>query len=228
MWFAILSGWWLGLGSSGHCLGMCGPIAIALPFRDEFGRMNWGKYQIYQLGRILTYISIGIVIGLVGKAITWQGFGNWLSILSGLFLIILALNQTIWNQKKQYSGLSNWISSIWKKTFQSKYTISYLFAGAANGLLPCGMVYAAAIAALGTGDGLGSVALMAGFGLGTLPVFFLLPSFSKIISKYPRVWRSFVPIALALTGIWLIARGLPSLFPADHCAPESITPMCWD
>jgi len=228
MWIALISGWWLGLGSSGHCIGMCGPIAMALPFRDTYGRMHWGKYYLYQIGRVLTYISIGLIIGMLGKAITWQGFGNWLSVLSGLFLIILAFNHSIWNSAKSNSPLNARIGKIWKRTFESKNISAYLFAGAANGLLPCGMVYAAAIAALGTADSTQSISLMAGFGLGTIPVFLLLPMFSKLISRYPKIWKSFVPLALGLTGVWLLMRGMPGFFPNEHCDTDAVAPMCHD
>lgn len=230
MWLALIGGWWIGLGSSGHCLGMCGPIAMALPFRNEHGRMNWGKYGFYQFGRILTYISIGLIVGFFGRAITWQGFGNWLSILAGSLLILMALNYSGLKSVSNtgfYRNLSGWISSVWKRTFESGHAIAFISAGAANGLLPCGMVYAAAIGALGMGNTLDSISMMAGFGLGTLPIFILLPSFSKLISRYPIIWRYFIPIALGLTGVWLILRGMPSLFVADHC-PDMIlqTPMC--
>ena len=226
-WIALLTGWWMGLGSTGHCVGMCGPLALSLPFRDDYGRMDWWKYSLYHSGRVMTYIALGLIVGTIGAAFKWQGFSNYLSIVMGIILLIIGITYHHWHVMSQSlvpKGMSSWIASIWQATFKSKFAFAFVGAGAANGLLPCGMVYAAAMAALGTGSSSDALLVMSGFGIGTLPVFFLLPMISRWVSRYPKIWRYFVPLALSLTGIWLIMRGMPSIFQTHQCIDISPVP----
>jgi sulfite exporter TauE/SafE len=78
-WLAIGSGLALGLGSVAHCAGMCGPIAMVLPFQKENGRYDWLSFSVYHTGRISAYLSIGLLIGWLGEMIRWQGL-RWIFI----------------------------------------------------------------------------------------------------------------------------------------------------
>ena len=56
----------LGAVGSLHCIGMCGPLALALPMahRSTGGRLAGGL--LYNAGRILTYATLGLLLGTVG------------------------------------------------------------------------------------------------------------------------------------------------------------------
>lgn len=229
---ALISGWWLGFGSSGHCMGMCGPIALALPFRSADGKMNWLKYGSYHSGRILTYVLLGGIIAIVGQSIHWREIGQIISLLAGIMLIVMAVSYINQNKVWQPGWLAKVtprINRVWQHAFQSRSTFAVMGAGAANGLLPCGMVYAAGLAAVGIGSS-SSIALMAGFGLGTLPVFILLPTLSGLISRYANIWRWFIPATLVLTGLWLILRAVLSYVSMQDgfriILPGGEFPMC--
>ena len=58
-----------GLAGSFHCVGMCGPIALALPIgnRSVFEAALSGI--LYNLGRIITYGVLGAIFGYFGKTI---------------------------------------------------------------------------------------------------------------------------------------------------------------
>ena len=77
-----------GLIGSLHCIGMCGPIAVALPlgnrswFRKIFGSL------VYNIGRILSYAILGVIFGLLGQGIEMAGLQKWASILLGVALIL--------------------------------------------------------------------------------------------------------------------------------------------
>jgi hypothetical protein len=82
-------------------------------------------------------------------------------------------------------------------------------AGFANGLLPCGLVYGALMAAVGQGTTGGSMFLMMGFGLGSMPSLFILGLVgSRIGSRVRKYWSKLLPWWLLLMGIWFVLRGL--------------------
>ena len=81
--------------------------------------------------------------------------------------------------------------------------------GMVNGLLPCGLVYAAAALAATAGGpwaGMGSMAL---FGLGTVPVMLGLGLGGRAL---PVAWRiklsALTPASLAVVGVLLVLRGM--------------------
>ncbi len=78
----------LGLAGSLHRIGMCGPLAAALPG----GSRRHGNPVLariyYNLGRILTYSLLGSIAGSLGHAVQHVGFQRSLSIATGILLIL--------------------------------------------------------------------------------------------------------------------------------------------
>lgn len=225
MWIALSTGLWLGLGSASHCLGMCGPIAMVLPFKNANGSYKWFAMALYHTGRMLTYIILGIVIGIIGSLFRWQGIGAWISIVTGIMLLGYAFKYAGLfriSTKISWKQPTNWIRNIWSQVSHSGNQAWFFPAGMANGLLPCGMVYAAAIVALGMRSMGETISVMTGFALGTLPVFILLPFAAKLFNRTNK-YKYFIPILLFITSIWLILRGLLALNSPTHS--HSI-PMC--
>ena len=62
----LVSMFMLGLLGTGHCIGMCGPLVVALP--GQFG--SWSAHLIYNLGRIATYSLVGGIMGMIGSGLT--------------------------------------------------------------------------------------------------------------------------------------------------------------
>ena len=80
----IVSALILGLLGSLHCVGMCGPIALALPVgRGSAGIRIW-RALLYNIGRSLTYSVFGVAAGSVGATIAWAGGQQVLSVVRGL------------------------------------------------------------------------------------------------------------------------------------------------
>ena len=81
--------------------------------------------------------------------------------------------------------------------------------GMLNGLLPCGLVYAAVAGAISTTSAWEGSAFMALFGLGTLPLLVILMSTGQ---QFQPLWRKrfrFVQlILLVVVGTLLLSRGL--------------------
>jgi sulfite exporter TauE/SafE len=224
---ALSTGLLLGLGSAGHCAGMCGPIAMVLPFRSASGDFNWIKFTAYQSGRISTYLAIGLLIGSLGTIFPWQRTGAWLSVISGSSLVLYAFFYIGFLKfggfASQQNVLRELTQQLWSKSIKGGHAAWFYTAGVANGLLPCGMVYAAAAAALGMRGFDESILLMAGFGLATLPVFLLLPILQQQ-AYFRRYFRKIIPIVLFGTGAWLIWRGLS--FILNSVGDDVLSPMC--
>jgi sulfite exporter TauE/SafE len=93
-----------------------------------------------------------------------------------------------------------------------------LLLGIVNGLLPCGLVYAAVLAAIGFGRLDQGVLFLLAFGAGTVP---LLAAGAASIATVTHRTRTFgrhgTTIALGLIGGLLIARGLA--WPHAHDVP---------
>ena len=202
----------LGLGTSLHCLGMCGPIAFSLGLGAE-NKFNFTLKNItYQLGRVTTYATLGAILGFIGQGLSFAGFQKYLSIIVGILMITMALmpkNLSVSSTNKFIGRLliklkSNLGSFIRRKDYGSLYITGIL-----NGLLPCGMVYIALAAALGVGNVGGSALFMTLFGLGTIPLMFLAVLFGSVVSVGIRnKILNFIPVITMVIGVLFILRGL--------------------
>ena len=67
----IISALILGLLGGGHCLGMCGglmgALTLAIPKEQRSRRLR--LLLAYNLGRVLSYATAGLLIGLAGWAV---------------------------------------------------------------------------------------------------------------------------------------------------------------
>jgi sulfite exporter TauE/SafE len=91
-----------------------------------------------------------------------------------------------------------------QNSFLSTFTLGIL-----NGLLPCGLVYAALFVAIATADAFYGATYMFLFGLGTMPMLFALSISQKMIPISLRFkLNKLVPVFVVCVGILLIVRGL--------------------
>ena len=222
----------MGLMGSMHCLGMCGPIAFALPVRTANMRIKILKYALYNVGRVVTYAILGGIIGIAGKGLVLAGMQQMLSIGAGILIIVsAALAYTSVNivlMNRITSAIRTRLKSAFHFYFQKKGYTALFMLGILNGLLPCGMVYMAMLAALAAGSVFSGAVFMTGFGLGTIPMMFGICLAGNITGMK---WRSVVykatPVLACVVGILLILRGLqvhvPLLSSGDECCHVSST-----
>jgi sulfite exporter TauE/SafE len=209
----ILTGIAFGFVGSLHCIGMCGPIALALPVGDN----RWSTFVLgrvlYNLGRVLTYTLMGGAVGLVGASILLPLLQQNLSIIAGVLVILAVL-------ARHLLGLSlplpSFISGI-LQNLQAKIaallreqSVAPLFLlGILNGVLPCGFVYVAMTAAAVSAHIFGGMLFMAGFGFGTIPAMAALSISPRMLSAGFRTRIvKILPAFTLLVGILLIVRGL--------------------
>src|ERR1041385_36032 len=87
LWTAFI----LGLVGSAHCAGMCGPLALALPPTGRSRAAFLTGRVAYNLGRVVTYASLGALFGLLGRTLALAGFQRWVSLLAGAVILISVL-----------------------------------------------------------------------------------------------------------------------------------------
>ncbi|MDO9615858.1 MAG: sulfite exporter TauE/SafE family protein, partial [Bacteroidota bacterium] len=89
----------IGLIGSFHCIGMCGPIVVALPLKKHNLISKISEAVLYNSGRVVTYSILGILFGLLGRGIHMAGFQQWTSILLGAAMIISVLFPFFFREK---------------------------------------------------------------------------------------------------------------------------------
>jgi len=208
----IIAGFVLGLISSFHCVGMCGPLALSLPVKHlEKFRQIFAIF-LYNIGRVFSYSLIGVLFGVVGRTIYLAGFQQWFSIILGIAMLIVSFQYFFAGNALHPKWLNKFhrgIQQLMMHVLQSKNIIGYLMLGMANGLLPCGMVYIAIAGALAATQLINSVLFMAFFGFGTLPAMFILGFLGIKFNLLTRQSiKRMMPYIAAVMAVILILRGL--------------------
>lgn len=209
----VISGLVLGFLTSFHCVGMCGPIALALPLHGATKMQKLFGGILYNLGRTTTYIMFGFILGLFGQGLVALGFQRWVSIIAGILMITTVLSPSLFKSNFSSQGIFNSLLSkvkgALKKLFSTRSYGSLYLIGLLNGLLPCGPLYMAFIISTGTGNAVTAAIFMMMFGLGTIPLLFAITILGNFISLSVRnKINNFLPILVVIIGILFILRGL--------------------
>ena len=202
-----------GLVTGFHCIGMCGPIAIALPLKPGSRFTRVSSAILYNLGRSITYAVMGLVFGFFGQSFAMAGFQKWVGIVMGSIMILYVIFPAIFKNKfnidtfgHQYTGA---LRSRLAKLFGKRSYTSLFIIGLLNGLLPCGPVYAAIFAAIATGSVVYGTAYMFIFGIGTIPIMLAISlAGNKISGALRKKLAKLIPITIVIIGILFILRGL--------------------
>jgi sulfite exporter TauE/SafE len=221
---SFTSAFFLGLISSLHCVGMCGPLVLALPTHALSHSRRALAGTLYHGGRILIYSLAGVVFGLLGRGIYLAGWQQQFSMGLGVLIVLFALLGHLRPHSLSFfAPLQQRIVRLWTAPGRAKF----LLLGMANGLLPCGMVYLAIAGALTRTQVYESAGFMAFFGAGTLPLLLALQFTGHRLGWPARArLRRVIPVITILVGLLLILRGLdlgiPFLSPALAAAPGHV------
>ncbi len=221
LWTAFL----LGLVGSAHCAGMCGPLALALPATGNTRATFLAGRVLYNMGRLITYAALGAVFGLLGQSFALAGFQRWISLAAGVMILLSLFATSRFTLGQPTVAAVSWLKSAFSRLLKMRSLGSVFTLGLLNGLLPCGLVYAAAAAAATTGHFLDGTLAMLAFGLGTVP---MMLGFSLAGPRLHTLLRfklqRLVPASLAIVGGLLILRGLALGIP--YLSPGSGTACC--
>ena len=202
----------IGFLGSFHCVAMCGPIALALSGGKENTRKVLTGRLIYNSGRILTYMVIGTIAGLLGHTLMLAGIQKSLSVIIGLLMIISVIVIYYMPGKttslKFTNEINRFIKSVFSNVLQKRNAASLFVAGLANGILPCGFVYLAMAGAATTQSPLHGAFYMFLFGAGTFPAMMAVAAFGKIAGLAARNFlMKAAPVMMIVLGIYFVARG---------------------
>jgi len=212
-WGIIIAGFTLGAAGSLHCVGMCGPLSLALPVHHFSKAGKLIALLLYQFGRIITYAAIGLLFGIAGRQLYLAGYQQWFSIIAGSVILIAAVLYFVHKKRARLSFLNKFyqgVQNIIIKILRSSTGLpGFILLGMANGLLPCGMVYVALASSLSFTTAADSTVFMAMFGAGTLPAMLAVGYAGTFMNQRLRTsLRSFTPVFMTLMGVLLILRGL--------------------
>jgi uncharacterized protein len=162
------------LGSFGHCLGMCGPLATAL-LLSERSRSRMSTLLLLNGARLVSYALVGAGIGAIGSVLIAGGqlagvgsdLRRFLAIATGLLLVVLGLGQ-VWPR------FGSWCDRlagragprlVSERLHRAMVSLSSPVAlGLLWGLMPCGFLYQAQVKAAETGDPLRGALVMGVWG----------------------------------------------------------------
>lgn len=206
------------LGSFGHCIGMCGGIVVAYSstkIDNSWTKLKQSTYHIlYSLGRVTTYVILGIIFGYVGSVVTFDNTTSGIMLLFTGFLMIL-VGLSLAGKLKFLTSIEHSVSKskIYQQSFRSligsnTFTSFYLL-GMLNGLLPCGFVYVFAITAASSGSAFWGAFVMLIFGLSTIPAMFSLGFFVGIFKQIAlrNLFITIASILVIIFGIYIMHSG---------------------
>ena len=231
LWTALI----LGFLGSFHCVGMCGPIALAVG--GSRGNSFLVNKILYNLGRSITYAILGLIIGSIGFSLSLAGIQQGFSITMGAIILIMALS---YKKADQFvtipalSGLVVWVKGRLSRFLKAGGSLAFFGTGLANGLLPCGMVYMALVAAMAFQSPLLGATYMFFFGMGTIPLLLTLMYSGSFIPVGARQkLQRAIPYIGVFIGLVFIYRGLglgmlfsPDLQVFDYGSEQVEITMC--
>lgn len=204
----------MGLLGSVHCIGMCGPLVMALPISNLNAIQKVVATILYHVGKIATYGLLGLIVGFFGKQIPFYNVQQHLSIVIGSLMLVYVLWVFYLHPKRKLGFLKiEWLQkpiiNALGKLFKQNNASSFLLIGMLNGLLPCGMIYLALGSAWAGQSVVQSGLFMVLFGLGTMPALLLAAFGGQLLGLVfrQRIQKA-LPFILTIMGVLLILRGM--------------------
>lgn len=215
----------LGVMGSGHCLGMCGPLVLALPGRSG----QFTPHLAYHLGRVLTYTLVGAIMGGMGAGLMHLGGAGDADVARQVlhiqvYLALVTAGLLLWFGAIRISLIPEprWMGRINPEKLPGYQRLlraglhgqrgGMLGVGLLMGLLPCGHSYGVFIRALPAGS-LWSGALMVFiFGLGTVPGLLLVGMLpAGLVRRYRRPSDIIAGLIMVYMALALLAKHGPRL-----------------
>lgn len=178
----------LGLAGTGHCLGMCGPLVVAIPGQLD----HWCAHPAYHAGRLITYTLTGTCLGGIsghlshlaavrtGQVLIWTArLQIMISAMAALVLLLLGLHRMGFIREPRWLAAAMpqnipIAGGVVTRAMRHRTIPAVFLLGLMLGLLPCGLSYAAFARTLASGAMLTGTQWALAFGIGTLPGLLVL------------------------------------------------------
>ena len=202
-----------GLLGGVHCIGMCGGIAGSLAAAAR--GPSWRRMAAFNAGRIASYATAGALAGSVGALAaagpSIQATQAVLFVAAHGFLLLLGLyvagfSSGLLRLERVGTGLWSRLEPLRRRVVPIDTDARALGAGAVWGWLPCGMVYAMLPLAMASGSPRSGAAILAAFGLGTLPGLLVAGMAAVRLNAFRRN-----PWVRRIAGLVLVALALAAL-----------------
>jgi sulfite exporter TauE/SafE len=199
------------MGAAGmlHCAGMCGGLAVLA------ARGGW-RFLLYTAGRTSSYLLLGTLAGTLGHVVVHAAPLGWgsrvLAIAGGVWLLLAGL-ESLGLVRGSLFGLAHvarWAGAL--AQLADAGAAGSLLLGAANGLLPCPMVYGFLALAAGTGSAVEGAAAMLVLALtSSIPLLFC-----AFFGRRVGAGRHAAGILMIAVAILTLYRGLSLAGLAGH------------
>lgn len=204
--------WLMGLAGSAHCIGMCGPIAVAVPVPTGWRYGRAASTALLNVGRTLSYALLGAAFGAFGGGLRLAGLQQGVSIAAGALILLTVLLPVSVEQAWITGRVALWIGrvrALMARHLRRTVPGSILLTGMLNGLLPCGLLYGGLLGAAASGSAWNGALFMGFFAFGTWPAL-MAARFGQAL--FAPSWRQHLrrvaPYAMSALGVLLILRGL--------------------
>ncbi|MGB4592977.1 MAG: sulfite exporter TauE/SafE family protein [Coriobacteriia bacterium] len=213
----------VGLVSSIHCVAMCGPLVLTYAVKGAeegpFIRRMLPHFA-YQSAKIVSYVLVGLLLGTIGSIFDLGGLRGWVTVFAGIFMVLLGLQMTgkfpVLHRltPRPPKFLMNAVGSLRKRAVADEVAghvslATPLSFGLLTGLMPCGPLQSAQIAAAGAGTPISGALAMLGFGLGTAPLMLGFGAVSGMLSTtFKHKMMTVAAVLIALLGLVMLNRGL--------------------
>ncbi len=225
---APLTAFGLGLAGAGHCLGMCGGIAAAL---NPSGDARLATTLAYHAGRLLSYSTLGGLLGFAAGSIDFAAWTVALRYLAALLLVGMGLYITGWWRGMlllERAGAHLWrpVQKLAAPLLPPRHPYQAGLLGLCWGMMPCGLIYSSLAWAATAQQPAVSALLMLCFGLGTLPAMLATSIGAQQLHRLlrSRGWRSALGILVILSGLWTAYIALAHGTHAGHQAEPQASP----
>lgn len=213
-------------GGFSHCVGMCGGFVLTYSLKvneNDFIEhptfwQRLSPHLLYGSGRILSYMLIGNILGLVGNAVSAvfaiRHFQGGLSVIAGLVMIFMGLDlagmipNLAPNSFPGFNPFKGLVTALFNKVKRN----NILGLGFVLGFIPCGLVYTAGAKAVASGSLAGGMLTMLVFGLATMPAMVITGMVSGRIPVRlrSRLYKLAALLAAGL-GVLTLLRGVDAL-----------------
>lgn len=192
-----------GLLTSLHCVAMCGGIGLSQSLAGV-KKASIGPLLQYHLGRLLSYVTLGAILGALGGLIgnaggLSYGFQGALKLIAGLAMLLMGLNMLA-----LLPGFPKLPGVKWKRP----KGLPPFAIGLLNGFMPCGPLQSMLLLALASGSAVRGGLSMLCFCLGTLP---LLLGFGSLAAWLGKRFTSAVltcgAVLICVFGLSMLSQG---------------------
>ncbi len=217
-----------GLLGSAHCLGMCAGISGLFGVSAEVRslRRQLPMAIAYNTGRIATYAMLGAIVASFGAALVdaKPTLARPILLVTGIVIILIGLqvafNWRLLNPIERMGGV------LWQKLAPvARHFVPVTNVPRALGLgllwgwLPCGLVYSVLLIAATSAAPANGAAIMAAFGIGTMPAMVMTGLGAAQMSQLMRRRGTRLGLGLLIVALGVLTIVMPVagwLAPVPH------------